>query len=87
MELVHTCGPAVSPDKNGWPSISDEMYFHPDKRVWYAGDDDGETRVIINFCPYCGLKLSTLEYPPNKAMNPNGYPAEIQTPLAGEGDL
>lgn len=60
MKLVHTCGPAKSPDKNGVPSISDKMYFHPDKRFWYTGDDEGATRIIIKFCPFCGLDLSTL---------------------------
>ena len=60
MELAHTCGPAKSPDRNGPPSIGDTMYFHPDKKIWYTGDDDGETRVIIKFCPFCGLDLSTL---------------------------
>lgn len=63
MELAHTCGPARSLDKNAMPSIEGTMYFHPEKKVWYGGDDEGETQVIIKFCPFCGLDLSTLSAP------------------------
>lgn len=64
FEITHICGsPIKSRLKNQPASISDTIYFDPKTNHWYAGDDDGETTVKINFCPFCGVELSTLINP------------------------
>jgi hypothetical protein len=41
------------------PAINNTMYYREVFGTWSIGNDEYES--LINFCPYCGIELKTLE--------------------------
>ena len=39
-------------------ALDPEISFNAEKRIWFAGN--GEYGTNVNYCPWCGVKLSDL---------------------------